>query len=364
MKNFALTWKDSLTSLGVLSAAFVVCLLLHNLPISDGLAGMVLVLAVFLISAVTEGYIYGVAASFLAVLIDNFAFTFPFFAFDFLTVENFISAIVMLIVAVMTCTLTTKIKIQQAIKAEAEKEKMRANLLRAVSHDLRTPLTTIYGACGILRENHDSFPRNKQLELLGQVQEDSENLIHMVENLLMITKANSDTVRLEKTETVLEELIDSTLIKFKKHYPEQTVTTSIPDDFISIPMDAMLIQQVIMNLLENAVVHAIGMTELTLTVTIKGKRAVFSISDNGCGIPKEREGNLFSGYGDSGELSADSRRAGMGIGLSVCASIIKAHGGEIWGGNRKSGGAEVCFALEMEEQTHEQQQIQDPGGRG
>ena len=76
MKNFTLTWKDSLTSLGVLAAAFVLCLLLHNLPISEGLAGMILVLAVFLISDVTEGYIYGVAASFLAVLIDNFAFTF------------------------------------------------------------------------------------------------------------------------------------------------------------------------------------------------------------------------------------------------------------------------------------------------
>ena len=353
MKRFALTWKDSLTSLGVLTAAFVVCLVLHNFPIAEGLAGMVLVLAVFLISVVTEGYIYGVAASFMAVLIDNFAFTFPFFAFDFLTVENLISAIVMLIVAVMTCTLTTKIKIQQGIKAEAEKEKMRANLLRAVSHDLRTPLTTIYGACGILRENYEAFSQKKHLELLGQIQEDSENLIHMVENLLMITKANANSVRLEKAETVLEELIDSTLIKFKKHYPEQAVQTWIPEEFISIPMDAMLIQQVLLNLLENAVVHAKNMTKLVLSVQVQGKRAVFTVSDDGCGIPKERERNLFTGYGESGELSSDSRRAGMGIGLSVCASIIKAHGGEIWGGNRKTGGAEFCFALEMEEVDRE-----------
>ena len=353
MKRFALTWKDSLTSLGVLTAAFAVCLVLHNFPIAEGLAGMVLVLAVFLISVVTEGYIYGVAASFMAVLIDNFAFTFPFFAFDFLTVENLISAIVMLIVAVMTCTLTTKIKIQQGIKAEAEKEKMRANLLRAVSHDLRTPLTTIYGACGILRENYEAFSQKKHLELLGQIQEDSENLIHMVENLLMITKANANSVRLEKAETVLEELIDSTLIKFKKHYPEQAVQAWIPEEFISIPMDAMLIQQVLLNLLENAVVHAKNMTKLVLSVQVQGKRAVFTVSDDGCGIPKEREKNLFTGYGESGELSSDSRRAGMGIGLSVCASIIKAHGGEIWGGNRKTGGAEFCFALEMEEVDRE-----------
>ena len=154
MKKVQKAWKDSLSSLGILAAAFFICLFLHTLPISEGLVGMVLVLAVFLVSLVTEGYFYGVAASFLAVLTDNFVFTFPFFAFDFLTVENLISAILMLIVAVLTCTLTTKIKIQQAIKAEAEKEKMRANLLRAVSHDLRTPLTTIYSACGLLRENY------------------------------------------------------------------------------------------------------------------------------------------------------------------------------------------------------------------
>ena len=353
MKKYKVTWKDGLTSVAILAAVFVICLLLNVLAVSEGIVGMVLVLAVFLISVVTDGYLYGVAASFLAVLIDNFAFTFPFFAFDFLSVENLISALVMLIVAVITCTLTTKIKIQQTIKAEAEKEKMRANLLRAVSHDLRTPLTSIYGACGLLMENFDSFPQSQQLRLLEQVQEDSESLIHMVENLLMITKANANTVKLEKTETVLEELIDSTLVKFKKHYPEQTVNTVIPESFISIPMDATLIQQVLINLMENAVLHAKGMTELFLTVRIKGKKAIFSVQDNGSGIPKEREANLFNGYGDSGELSADSRRAGMGIGLSVCASIIKAHAGEIWGCNRKNGGAEFCFALEMKEEPHE-----------
>ena len=349
MKKISVSGKDSLISLGMLTVAFFVCLFLRKLPISEGLVGMVLVLAVFLISLMTEGYVFGIAASLLAVLIDNFAFTFPFFAFDFLTVENLVSAIVMLIVAIMTCTLTTQVKIQQAIKAEAEKEKMRANLLRAVSHDLRTPLTTIYGVCGLLRENYDRLPKDQQLKLLGQVQEDADSLIHMVENLLMITKANPDGVRLEKTDTVLEELIDSTLIKFKKHYPEHTVATSIPEEFISIPMDAMLIQQVLMNLLENAAIHGGDLTELMLSVVVKGKRAVFTVRDDGCGIPREKEAGLFSGYGESGPVSSDSRRAGMGIGLSVCAAIIKAHGGEIWGGNRKEGGAQFSFTLEMEE---------------
>ena len=353
MKKLGLTWKDSIISLVILATTFLLCLLLHEFESFYGLTGMVLVLSVFMISLVTQGYIYGIAASLLAVLIDNFAFTFPFFAFDFLTIENLISAIVMLIVAVATCTLTTKIKIQQALKAEAEKEIMRANLLRAVSHDLRTPLTTINGICGLLQENFDSLSKTKQLQLLGQIQEDAQNLIRMVQNLLMVTKANTDGVQLQKQETVLEELIDSTLVKFKKHYPEQLVETAIPQDFISIPMDAMLIQQVLLNLLENAVLHAEGMTQLSLTVKIKGKQAIFSVRDNGCGIPKEKEYNLFNSYGEAGELPADGRRAGMGIGLSVCASIIKAHGGEIWGGNHKDGGMQIQFALEREETDFE-----------
>lgn len=345
--------RDILISVLILSVAFGICMLLHNFPGSPGLVGMVLVLAVFLISLFTDGYVYGVVASLLAVLTDNFVFTFPFFAFDFLTVDNLISAVVMLVVAVLTCTLTTKIKIQQAIKAEAEKEKMRANLLRAVSHDLRTPLTTICGICGLLRENYDGFSSQQQLKMLGQVQEDADSLLHMVENLLTITKANTEAVRLTKNPTVLEELIDSTLVKFKKHYPEHTVQVHIPDDFIVIPMDAMLIQQVLINLLENAVVHARGMTKLTLAVSTKGKQVIFSVQDDGCGLPRERLENLFSSYGESGDKPVDSRRAGMGIGLSVCEAIIKAHGGEIWGGNHPAGGAQMCFALEREEENIE-----------
>lgn len=353
MKTMQKIMRDVAISLAILVVAFVSCLFFHRFHVTWRVAGMILVLAVFLISLVTEGYIYGVTASVFVVLVDNFVFTYPLFTFDFLSVENFVSAIVMLVVAVMTCTLTTKVKIQQAIKVEAEKEKMRANLLRAVSHDLRTPLTTIYSACGLLQENHDRLPKSQQLQLLGQIREDADSLVRMVENLLMVTRANPEGVRLEKTETVLEELIDNTLVKFKKHYPGQTVQAAIPEEFISIPMDAMLIQQVLLNLLENAVIHAAGMTLLELQVIPRGKRVIFCVRDDGCGIPKERQETLFSGYGETGDLPADSRRAGMGIGLSVCASIIKAHGGEIWGGNRKNGGTEVCFALDREDENYE-----------
>ena len=349
------SWLDPLLGLGILAAAFGISLFLQQVCPSQSLVSMIFVLAVYLISLVTKGYLWGVLASFAGVLIDNYVFVFPRFAFDFITAENLIAAMVLLIVAIITSTLTTRLKEQERIKAETEKEKMRGNLLRAISHDLRTPLTTIYGSSSAIMENYDTLPKQQQIKLLGQVRDDSENLIRMVENLLSVTRVNDETVRVNKTPTVLEELIDAALMKFSKVYPNQPVEVSIPEEFISIPMDAMLIQQVLLNILENAVIHAKGMTKLMLTVyTIQGD-AYFEIADNGCGIPKDRLDDLFTGQLYGSQTPSDSRRTGMGIGLSVCSTIIKAHGGEITAENRPQGGACFRFRLEMEEMEHEQQ---------
>ena len=254
----------------------------------------------------------------------------------------------MLIVSIMTGALTTKIKQQEKMKAEAEKERMRGNLLRAVSHDLRTPLTSIYGACSAMIENYDEIPRDQHLKMLADVRADAQWLVRMVENLLSVTRIDADKVRLAKHDTVLEELIDAVLVKFRKHYPQQTVQVSIPEEFVSIPMDTMLIEQVLMNLLENAVFHAEGMKNLWLRVETKGSKAVFFVEDDGCGIPADRLDRLFTGLLDS-EAPTDTSRSSMGIGLSVCSTIIKAHGGEIRAKNRPSGGAQFCFTLEMED---------------
>ncbi|MBQ7980016.1 MAG: sensor histidine kinase, partial [Oscillospiraceae bacterium] len=187
------------------------------------------------------------------------------------------------------------------------------------------------------------------IKLLSEIREDSKWLNRMVENLLSVTRIDSENVQVIKTPTVLEELIDAVILKFHKHCPEQDVRVKIPEEFISIPMDALLIEQVIINILENAVFHAKGMTELSLNVKTKDRLAVFEISDNGCGIPKDRLEHLFSGYLERIDVSADSSRSNMGIGLSVCASIIKAHGSIISAENLKNGGALFRFALEMEE---------------
>lgn len=351
---------DALVLAAVLCTAFAAVILIQlETGRIDGIASMVFVLAVFLVSLDTDGYLWGVAASLISVLAVNFAFRSPYFAFNFTLPENLSSAIVMLVVSIMTSTLTTRVKKQEQLRIESENEKMRANLLRAVSHDLRTPLTSICGACSTVIENYDSLDKEQALKLLGEACSDAQWLTRMVENLLSVTRIDGERVTVSKSPTVLEELVDAVVVKFRKRYPDRDVVVDIPDDFIVIPMDAMLIEQVLINLLENAVVHAEGYTKLTLRVRTRGDKAVFDVIDDGCGIPKERLRKLFTG---SGGPSTDSGRRGMGIGLSVCAAIVKAHGGEIKAESTPGKGTVIRFWLkmeevEMEDANDEQQQI-------
>ncbi|MBQ8202175.1 MAG: PAS domain-containing sensor histidine kinase [Clostridia bacterium] len=309
----------------------------------------VFVFAVFLISLLTRGYAYGILSSFAGMIAVNYAFTFPYFAFNFTVPVNVTSAIIMIVISVLTSALTTKLKLHEMMKAESEKERMRANLLRAVSHDLRTPLTTIYGASTTLLEHGETMTAEHRNNVILGIKEDSEWLVRMVENLLSITRIDSGTVKIIKTPTVLEELVDSVLLKFKKRYDAQEVMIDIPDDVVIIPMDAILIEQVIVNILENAVQHAAGMTELSLRVFTLGKQAIFEIQDNGCGIPQERMNALFTGYYKQNETVSDGQTRSAGIGLSVCATIIKAHGGDIKAENLKAGGAVFRFTLDTED---------------
>ena len=182
-------WHDALVLAAVLCAAFLIVTGTQQITGRiDGVASMVFVLAVFLISIYTDGYVWGVVASLIGVLAVNFAFRSPYFAFNFTLPENLFSGMAMLVVSIMTSTLTTRIKKQEQLRMESETEKMRATLLRAVSHDLRTPLTSIYGACSTVIENYDSLEKEQKLKLLGEACSDAQWLNRMVENLLSVTR--------------------------------------------------------------------------------------------------------------------------------------------------------------------------------
>lgn len=339
---------NAINSLLILLAAFLTSLGIQHIFMAPSLIPAIFVLAVFLISLLTQGYIYGLSSAFISVLAVNYAFTFPYFEFNFTIGENAVSAIILIAVTTLSCALTAKIRQHEVLKTESEKEKMRANLLRAISHDLRTPLTAIFGSASTISENYFSLSDSDKLTMLQGIKEDSQWLIRMVENLLSITKFDTDNVKLIKSSTVLEELIDSTLLKFHKRYPSIHVNIDIPDDFITIMVDPILIEQVIINILENAVQHAKGMTSLSLKVFTIDKKAIFEIKDNGEGIVQEKLKTLFTTFSQS-ETKTDGTTHSMGIGLSVCATIIRAHGGNISAENSKAGGALIRFSLNLEE---------------
>lgn len=339
---------DALLTILLLGAFFALTLWLDKAFPSSALIPSIFVLCVFLVSLVTNGYFYGIFAAMISVLAVNYAFTFPFFAFNFSIKENFISAVILITITVITSTLTTKAKGQKRLKREAEREKMRADLLRAISHDIRTPLTTIYGSGSALLENYDTLSKESRIKIIEGINSDAQWLIRMVENLLSVTQMDGHS-EIVKFPIAAEELIDAALTKFKKHYPERNVTVEMPDEFIMILADPLLVQQVLVNFLENAVIHAEGMTELGMRVYTKNGRAYFEVRDNGCGIPKERLKGIFFGGSASDGKPIDSKKRCMGIGLSLCRAIINAHSGNVYARNLKGGGMCFGFVLDMAE---------------
>lgn len=340
---------DAAFMVAVLAAMFLINLGMQEVFETHSMVSAIFILGVFIISMKTDGYFWGIAASLISMFVVNFTFTYPYYAFNFIIPENLASAIIMLLVSVFTSAMNTKVKIQEKLKRETEQERMRANLLRAISHDLRTPLTSIYGSTSTVIQHYDMLDKARKLQLLDEVRNDADWLIRMVENLLSVTKVGDSNVEIAKTPTVLEELLESVMVKFRKRYPDQKVTISLPDELIMIPMDAMLIEQVFINLLENAVTHAEGMTTLWINVRTSDNNAIIEVADDGCGMTSEQLEKIFTGSVKSDSKITDGRRNSMGIGMSVCNAIIRAHGGTISAKNREGGGTSVCFALEMED---------------
>ena len=354
MIRFSIRLRDVLIFLAIMSLCFGLSMLMQYVFLIPEQVTTTFAFAVFLVSLITDGYFWGITASIVSLLLVNYAFTYPYFEVNFIIPANFYSGLVMAMIAVLTGTLTTKIKQVEAMKAETEKEKMRANLLRAISHDLRTPLTTIYGSSAALRENADILTDAQKDKMLQGIQEDAQWLVRMVENLLSITRIDSGNVQIVTAITAVDELLDAALIKFHKRYPKQKVILSVPEELILIAVDCMLMEQVIINLLENAVQHAEGLTEIRVEIISGEGRVTFEIADDGCGIPPERFAHLFDGYSYTLENKpVDHAKRNAGIGLSLCATIVRAHGGHIEAKNNPSGGAIFRFTLNTEDMPDE-----------
>ncbi len=244
---------------------------------------------------------------------------------------------------------------QRRIVIESEKEKMRSNLLRAISHDLRTPLTGILGASSVILENGDSLDRQTHHNLISDIKEDSQWLIRMVENLLAVTRINEGNMNVTKELEAIEEIVAEAIGKIRNRFKDRKINVKVPSDLLLVPMDGTLIEQVIINLVENAVTHSGENTIIDVEVKKANKAAIFEVRDNGTGISDQDLPYLFESYVPNGKRSADSSR-GMGIGLSICMTIVKAHHGKMEAfNNKKDGGAVFRFTLPLDgDETNEE----------
>ncbi|WP_455718075.1 sensor histidine kinase [Anaerosporobacter sp.] len=314
---------------------------------------LVYILALILTSRYTDSYRYGICSSLVYVILVNYFFTYPYFTLDFTLSGYPITFFVMLIIALITSAATSHLKIQAKLLSEreemlqkADKEKMRANLLRAISHDLRTPLTSIIGTAATYLESN-TLSDEERTVLLKHIYDDSTWLLHMVENLLSITRIQDTETKVKKTEEAVEEVISEAISRFKNRQPDAILEVKIPDELLVVPMDPLLIEQVIINLLENAWVHSHSTHAVTFSITHNSEEVAFHIRDYGIGLPPEQISSIFDGMTAVSTQTIDGNR-GMGIGLSICKTIIEAHKGSIIVKNCNPG-AEFVFTLPKED---------------
>lgn len=316
---------------------------------------IVYILALILTALKTSGYLYGIILSLFCVIAVNYFFSYPYFKVNFSLAGYPVTFIGMLAISLITSTTTTRLKKQRAAIAEREKalveadrEKLRANLLRAVSHDLRTPLTSIIGSSSSFLENYQELSESERTELVTNIKEDSEWLLNMVENLLTVTRIKDvPDNQVKKTSEVVEEVVSEAILRLQKRLPGSRIKVIMPNDFLMIPMDPTLIEQVLINLLENAFVHSGSTDPVDLIITEEANHVAFCVRDYGHGIDEEQLPFIFDGR-QSSYSDTDSHK-GIGIGLSICKTIIQAHGGTISASNHANG-AEFTFTLPKEKE--------------
>ena len=347
--------KDFIVSVSLYLISVVFCLVLRNFdPNNDtSYVSMIFLLDVFLTAMLTDGFFFSLTIAVFAVLSVDYIFTPPFWEVSFTLAGFPLTFLVMMTICVATGIVTSRAKKVSEMEREAEREKIHSNLLRAVSHDIRTPLTGIVGATNVLLEQDDTLTPQQRRELLKNANEEAQWLIHIVENLLSITRIGAgEDAQVTKTPEAAEEVIEGAVGKFRRRYPQIDVEVRLPEEFFLVPMDPLLIQQVITNLLENAAVHGVTTTRVAVSLEKRGKWARFTVCDNGRGIPEGRLHNLFDGTQSAQQ--GDSTRS-MGIGLSVCKTVVAAHRGKIKGENIKGSGARFTVDLPLEEDEHEDQ---------
>jgi two-component system, OmpR family, sensor histidine kinase KdpD len=242
----------------------------------------------------------------------------------------------------------TAIAIERALLTEeaqnallkAETETLRNTLLSSVSHDLRTPLAAITGAASTLLQPDISLDKHSKKELVKTIYEEAGHLNEVIRNVLDMTRLESGAIVVKKEWQSIEEIIGVVLNRFSEKLNDHPLSINLSPDLPLVPFDALLVEQVLMNLLDNAIKYSPKETPLDLSAMLKSDSLLVELADRGPGIPQGEEKRIFEKF-----VRGSTARGGIGLGLTICQTIITAHGGDIWAENRPSGGAVFRFTI-------------------
>lgn len=244
---------DVLKALGLYLVAVMCCLLLRSFDMHNDTSyvAMIFLLDVFLTAYWTDGYLLGIIMAVVGMFSVDIIFTYPFWHISFTLTGFPLTFLVMMTISILTATVTSRAKQTEQVRREADREKMYADLLRAVSHDIRTPLTGIVGATDVLLDQENALTPEQRHQLLSSANEDARWLIRIVENLLSITRIGAQgDAKVTKTLAVAEEVIEGAVAKFTSRGGKLPVRVHLPQEVLLVPMDELLIEQVLLNLLE------------------------------------------------------------------------------------------------------------------
>lgn len=266
------------------------------------------------------------------------------------TLDSFENSILLSILGECALALENEKNTREKKEAEllAQQEKLRANLLRSISHDLRTPLTSISGNASNLLSNDEAFDHDTKKQLYADIYDDSLWLINLVENLLSVTRIEQGQMKLNVSTELMDEVVTEALQHIDRKSREHKISVYSSEEFILAKIDARLIVQVIINIVDNAVKYTPKGSEIKIKVEKKDGSVWVSIADNGQGIPNAMKPYVFDMFFTGEKKVADSRRS-MGLGLALCKSIINAHGGEISVEDNVPTGSIFKFSLPLGE---------------
>jgi two-component system sensor histidine kinase KdpD len=236
----------------------------------------------------------------------------------------------------------------EKVRVQAEAERLRSSLLSSISHDLRTPLAVITGSASVLLDPKEPLDTKTQKLLAQDIFDEADRLNRLLVNLLEMTKLSSGALVLNKETQPLEEVVGSALARLQKKLEGRPVRTHLPEDLPMLPLDSLLMEQVFINLIDNAIKYTPNGSQIEITAHVEDNRLRVDVADRGPGLEKGDEKRIFEKFYRGAKVN---RQSGAGLGLAICRGAVEAHGGEIWAENREYGGTRFCFTLPLDPET-------------